>query len=89
MALVQARLYGFAISNPANSARMMLAYKGVETKWIELPPGIHPLILKLLGYGRGTVPACDARMRSELRLIALRGCSQLRTVRQASGEMSS
>lgn len=54
---MQARLYGFAISNPANTARMMLAYKGVETKWVELPPGIHPLILKLLGYGRGTVPA--------------------------------
>jgi len=54
---VQARLYGFAISNPANSARLMLAYKGVETKWVELPPGIHPLILKALGYRRGTVPA--------------------------------
>ena len=54
---MQARLYGFAISNPANSARLMLAYKGVETKWVELPPGIHPLILKALGYGRGTVPA--------------------------------
>lgn len=54
---MQARLYGFAISNPANTARMVLAYKGVETKWVELPPGIHPLILKLLGYSRGTVPA--------------------------------
>jgi glutathione S-transferase len=55
--IVQARLYGFAISNPANTARLMLARKGVETKWVELPPGIHPLILKLLGYRRGTVPA--------------------------------
>jgi glutathione S-transferase len=54
---VQARLYGFAISNPANTARLMLARKGVETKWVELPPGIHPLILKALGYRRGTVPA--------------------------------
>lgn len=54
---MRARLYGFAISNPANTARLMLAYKGVETKWVELPPGIHPLLLKLLGYRRGTVPA--------------------------------
>jgi len=54
---MQTRLYGFSISNPANTARMMLAYKGVETKWVELPPGIHPLILKALGYRRGTVPA--------------------------------
>jgi len=55
--VVQARVYGFAISNPANTARLMLAHKGVQTKWVELPPGIHPLILKLLGYPRGTVPA--------------------------------
>lgn len=54
---VRARLYGFAISNPANTARLMLAYKGVETRWVELPPGIHPLLLKALGYRRGTVPA--------------------------------
>jgi glutathione S-transferase len=54
---VQARLYGFAISNAANTARLMLTYKGVETRWVELPPGIHPLLLKLLGYRRGTVPA--------------------------------
>ncbi len=54
---VRARLYGFAISNPANTARLMLAHKGVQTKWVELPPGIHPLLLKLLGYRRGTVPA--------------------------------
>lgn len=60
---MQARLYGFAISNPANTARLMLAYKGVETKWVELPPGIHPLLLKLLGYRRGTVPAVNIEGR--------------------------
>jgi glutathione S-transferase len=54
---VQARLYGFAISNAANTARLMLAHKGVQTKWVELPPGIHPPLLRLLGYRRGTVPA--------------------------------
>jgi glutathione S-transferase len=54
--VVQARLYGFAISNPANTARLMLAYKGVETKWVELLPGIHPLLLRTLGFRRGTVP---------------------------------
>lgn len=54
---VQARLYGFAISNPANSVRLMLAFKGVEAQWIDLLPGIHPLLLRLLGFKRGTVPA--------------------------------
>ncbi len=57
MPAVRARLYGFSISNPANTARLMLAHKGVETQWVELPPGVHPLILKALGYRRGTVPA--------------------------------
>lgn len=71
MPAVQARLYGFAISNPANTARLMLAYKGVETKWVELPPGVHPLLLKALGYRRGTVPALKLdgrRIESSLEL---------------------
>jgi glutathione S-transferase len=54
---VKARLYGFAISNPANTARLMLAYKGVEARWVELLPGVHPLLLWALGFRRGTVPA--------------------------------
>jgi glutathione S-transferase len=57
VAVVQARLYGFAISNPANTARLMLAYKGVEAKWVELLPGLHPVLLWTLGFRRGTVPA--------------------------------
>ena len=56
MALVQARLYGFGISNASNSALMMLEFKGVEAKWVELLPGIHPLLLRALGFKRGTVP---------------------------------
>jgi glutathione S-transferase len=35
----------------------MLAFKGVETKWVELLPGLHPLPLRALGFKRGTVPA--------------------------------
>jgi len=54
---VQARLYGFSISNPANTARLMLAFKGVESKWTELLPGLHPVLLWALGFRRGTVPA--------------------------------
>ncbi len=54
---MQVRLYGFAISNPANSVRLMLAFKGVEAQWVALLPGLHPLLLRLLGFKRGTVPA--------------------------------
>jgi glutathione S-transferase len=54
---VRARLYGFTISNPSQTARLMLAFKGVEARWVELLPGIHPLLLWSLGFRRGTVPA--------------------------------
>lgn len=57
MAGVQARLYGFSISNASQTARLMLEFKGVETKWVELLPGLHPLPLRMLGFKRGTVPA--------------------------------
>lgn len=54
---MQARLYGFKISNAANTARLMLEFKGVETKHVELLPGPHSLALWALGFRRGTVPA--------------------------------
>lgn len=54
---MQAKLYGFSISNAAQTARLALAFKGVETKWVELLPGLHPLALRALGFKRGTVPA--------------------------------
>lgn len=54
---MQARLYGFSISNAANTARLTLAFKGVETKWVELLPGLHPLLLRGFGFRGGTVPA--------------------------------
>ena len=57
MAAVQARLYGFSISNATHTARLTLAFKGVETKNVELLPGLHPLLLRGFGFHRGTVPA--------------------------------
>ncbi|HZV73969.1 MAG TPA: glutathione S-transferase N-terminal domain-containing protein [Conexibacter sp.] len=54
---MQARLYGFSISNAANTARLMLDFKGIETKWVEVLPGLHPLLLRGFGFRRGTVPA--------------------------------
>ncbi len=54
---MQARLYGFSISNASQTARLTLAFKGVETKWVELLPGLHPLLLRGFGFKRGTVPA--------------------------------
>jgi glutathione S-transferase len=54
---VQVRLYSFTISNSSQTARLMLARKGVAFKNVELLPGLHPLILWASGFRRGTVPA--------------------------------
>lgn len=35
----------------------MLEFKGIETKVVELLPGLHPLLLRGFGFRRGTVPA--------------------------------
>lgn len=57
VAAMQATLYAFRISNPSQTARLMLEFKGIETKWVELLPGLHPLPLRLLGFKTGYVPA--------------------------------
>lgn len=55
--MVRAKLYTLSISNPGHSARLMLERKGVETRVVELLPGMHPLLLWALRFRRGTVPA--------------------------------
>ena len=54
---MRARLYAFSISNPSQTARLMLEYKGIEAKTVELLPGLHPAMLWASGFRRGTVPA--------------------------------
>lgn len=54
---MQARLYGFSISNASNTTRLMLEFKGIDTKLVDLLPGLHPLLLRAAGFRRGTVPA--------------------------------
>ena len=53
---MQAKLYGFSISNPTQTAALALRFKGVEYKNVELLPGMHPLLMKLHGFERDTVP---------------------------------
>lgn len=50
-------LYTMPISHPGWSARLALARKGIEPKVVDLPAGMHPALLWLRGYRRGTVPA--------------------------------
>jgi glutathione S-transferase len=54
---MRAKLYTLPVSHPGLSARLMLEHKGVEVDVVDLLPGLHPLLLWLRGYRRGTVPA--------------------------------
>lgn len=45
------------VSNPGHSARLMLAHKRVDTRVVNLMPGMHPVVLWVLGFRRATVPA--------------------------------
>lgn len=53
---MQVTLYGFAISNPTQTAHLALRFKGVAYKNVELLPGIHPLLMRLHGFRSDTVP---------------------------------
>ena len=50
-------LYSIPISHPVHATRLMLDYKGLPYKRIDLPNGAHALILRLLGFSRGSAPA--------------------------------
>ena len=54
-----ARLYVIRLSNPSAAARGMLDHKRVSYRLVRLPPGMHPLLLRLAGFPRGTVPALE------------------------------
>ena len=50
-------LYWFEISHPSQAVRLMLERKGIEYSTVELLPGMHPVLLRLLGFAGTTVPA--------------------------------
>src|SRR4051812_17715897 len=51
------KLYGMAISHPAQAARAMLKYKGIEHELVSVQPGAQPVMLRLAGFRGRTVPA--------------------------------
>ena len=52
-----ATLYSLKVSHPSKAALGMLRHKGIEPTVVQLPPGSHPVLLRGLGFRRGTVPA--------------------------------
>jgi glutathione S-transferase len=54
---MSATLYTMPISHPGWSVRLMLERKGIDADVVDLRAGMHPLLLWLRGFRRGTVPA--------------------------------
>lgn len=52
-----ATLYGIRLSHPAIATKLALKHKGIDYELVQLPAGLHPLIVRTLGFKRGTVPA--------------------------------
>lgn len=52
-----AKLYAIPLSHPALAARGMLERAGIEHEVVMVPSGLHPVVLRLRGFRRGTVPA--------------------------------
>src|SRR3954469_4781499 len=52
-----AKLYGMSISHPAQAARAMLKYKGIEHELVSVQPGAQPVMLRLAGFRGRTIPA--------------------------------
>jgi len=51
------RLYTIELSHPGHTARLMLEHKGIEHRVTTLPAGLHPALLRALGFRGHTVPA--------------------------------
>ena len=57
MERVRAKLYALGLSHPAHAVRAMLQRKGIEHDVVNLMPGMHPPLLRLVGFRGYTVPA--------------------------------
>lgn len=58
-----ARLFTLGISNPSLAARGMLRHKRIPHRVVELPPGLHPWLVRAAGFEGATVPALELNGR--------------------------
>jgi glutathione S-transferase len=69
---MSATLYSLAVSHPAHTAHLMLEHKRIDHRVVDLLPGLHPPVLRALGFEGGTVPAIlwddDRRLQGSLRI---------------------
>lgn len=52
-----ATLYGIRLSHPVVASRLALEHKDVEHRLVNLPAGVHPPLIRALGFPSATVPA--------------------------------
>ena len=66
------KLYGFTGSNSVYTGRLLLEHKGIEYKFVQLPPAAHALILLARGFETTGAPALkiDGRRVQGTRWIA-------------------
>jgi glutathione S-transferase len=51
------KLYGFTGSNSVYTGRLMLEHKGVDYKFVKLPPAAHAPMMLMMGFDAMSVPA--------------------------------
>jgi glutathione S-transferase len=54
------RIYVMPISNPSAAGAAMLRHKRIPHRVVTVMPGLHPLLVRLAGFERHTVPALEA-----------------------------
>jgi glutathione S-transferase len=69
---VSATLYGMTVSHPSRTAQLILRHKRIAHRMVNLVPGIHPLMLRAVGFRGRTVPALmldgDRRVQGSLEI---------------------
>ena len=68
---MSARLYTIQLSHPGHAARLMLEHKGIDHRVTVLPAGLHPALLRALGFRGHTVPALRLDGRRVERSLAI------------------
>ena len=53
------RIYVIPISNPSAAGAAMVRHKRVPHRVVTLMPGVHPVLVRLAGFERHTVPALE------------------------------
>src|SRR3954463_13416203 len=47
---MKAKLYVILGAHPSRSAMLMLQHKGIDYETVEIPPGLQPFAMRLLGF---------------------------------------